>query len=56
MKKYIDSLLQKNGPDENDYDFVNNLIVEVERQNKVESFRKLIAPILNLNTLFGHSY
>jgi len=56
MKKYIDNLLQKNGPEENDYDFVNNLIVEVERQNKAESFRKHIAPILNMSTLFGHSY
>lgn len=52
---YIQDILAKNGPDKEDYLEFFGMVDKVKAED-VESFRKKIAPILNVNTLFGFSY
>jgi len=52
---YIDEILAKNGPDEEDYLEFYGLVDQLKTED-VEAFRNKIAPILNPDSLFGFSY
>ena len=52
---YINDILAKNGPDEEDYDDFYGLVDQI-KDEEIESFRKKVASILHPGTLFGFSF
>jgi len=52
---YIKELFEKNGPDREEFVELYGLLNQVKAED-IPHIRKLIAPLLNKNTLIGFSY
>jgi len=49
-------IIEKFGPDENDYSFINKIVDSIQNEQEAQIFRELLKPVLNENTLFGHGF
>jgi extracellular factor (EF) 3-hydroxypalmitic acid methyl ester biosynthesis protein len=49
-------VIEKFGPDENEYQYLYQLVNSIRNEDECLAFRELIKPILNKNTMYGHGY
>jgi SAM-dependent methyltransferase len=52
----IVAMIEKLGPDQHEYPIVNQLVNSVTEENEAKTFRELIMPVLNGNSLYGYTY
>lgn len=55
LEEHIEQLLEKNGPDENEYTKILYLIDQIKPE-EIVVFREMMQPILNPNTIIGFSF
>ena len=55
LEEQIEHLLEKNGPERNEYKMILQLIDKI-RPEDIFNFREIMQPILNPNTIIGFSY
>jgi len=55
IEDFIKELFKKNGPDENEYQLIFDLVNQLQTED-IELFRNAMKPILNPNTIIGFSY
>lgn len=55
QEQYIEDLLSRNGPDPEEYQKINRFIDNINPE-KVDSFRKMMQPILHPGTIIGFSF
>ena len=52
----ITEIIRNNGPKEEEYKELDEIINQIDNKKEEEAFRKLIATVLENDTLFGHTY
>jgi SAM-dependent methyltransferase len=55
IREYIEKLLKKNGPDEDDFDNILAFVEKIDSE-KISFFREQLKPILNPETIIGFSF
>jgi extracellular factor (EF) 3-hydroxypalmitic acid methyl ester biosynthesis protein len=53
---YFLEMLLKSGPEESEYQIINDMVNNIKDEKEAQLFRKLIEPVLNENTLYGYTY
>jgi extracellular factor (EF) 3-hydroxypalmitic acid methyl ester biosynthesis protein len=54
-KRFIKYLVETGGPELHDFDKFTSIVNNIEEKS-IDSFREIIMPILNTNTLIGHGF
>jgi len=55
-KEKVLKILQNNGPKENEYKLLDEIIDTIDNETKGKEFRELIMPVLENDTIFGHTF
>lgn len=50
------TIIEKLGPEESDYPIINKIVDNIKNEEDEQIFRELIKPMLNQNSLYGHTY